>query len=223
MRGKVTMIKELKKTIKLLKYAYQYKMNVCFGIIFIVLGVCMFLIGHENSMLLGGVYIMLGPMMMQQIGCALLYCNLVASSGQKRFLETIYSDVIIGGTSILVYGVTIVYCVIRQQFQTEPVHLGNVAITIAFCLAAVLCYYGVVYKFFVSGIILFALAYMVTYFGGAACIKSDFFQFDLKEAALIGLVVVIVGNVIGILLRRLFYRKPISKAGAGAELRKSMV
>lgn len=217
------MMKELKKTIKLHKYAYQYKMNVCSGILFIVLGACMVLIRNENSMLLGGVYIMLGPMMMQQIGCTLLYCNLVASSGQKRFLETVYSDVIIGGTSILVYGVTIVFCVIKQQFQTEPVHLGNVAIATAFCLAAVLCYYGFAMKYFVVGIILFALSYIVTYYGGATCIKRDFFQFELREAALIGLVVVIVGNIIGILLRRLFYKRPISKAGAGAELRKSMV
>lgn len=218
------MINELKKQIRLIKYGFNMKSSIVVAVIFVVMGVFFsFHLMDADGFLLAGFYIILGPTMMIQVQQSLLVSNLVAASPKKKALQTWIPDILQLILSTVVYLLLVIFAV-WQNFSTHGA--GDYAKNLMYLgiLAGILLiYYGAAYKSFLFSVIFFTIAFSIFYTNG---ILSDWFSInlsvDMAGAALLGLLFIFVGNLLSGVLRRVLYKKPLSKYAMGVQLRKYM-
>ena len=81
---------------------------------------------------------------------------------------------------------------------------------------------GIVYKLFGVAVICLVVVLEVQTLGNFWWERYIFGVFRIEEVMLLGLVLVIAGGVLSSLLRRLVYKRPLSRWAAGTEIRKTM-
>ena len=216
------MMEEVKKGLKLIKYGSGLKLNIAVAIGFLVLGSLMLCIGPEG-MFTGVFYIIVGPSMLLQLECSLLYSAACASSGKRKLLEITLPDFFILITAIVGYvamvGVTAFWSI---KEPTEAEACMKMMLVSGFILMCMLIYFGVAYKYFVFSIIAFIAGLLVGMLGGNVVIDFWKMEYRFTNCALLCLVFVTVGVILSCVLRRVLYRKPVSSLAAGANLRKAL-
>jgi len=210
----------IRETIQLLKYSFHFVLNLITLFIFFVIGLLFTLLSTETSTL-GIAYLALGPMMLVQMYICLLYSGITKSSPKARFLELQLSDIISGLICIFEYIFLIVLSVIGSGIHPEntSIHAFNLIIA-GITISNVIIYMSTAYKSFIGSIIFFTFFIMGIYTGTSMVNVIGFPNISILSGALFGSLALVAGFFISFLLKRLFYKKPLSKLAAGSNLRK---
>ncbi len=217
------MLRELKKSFRLLKYTYNFKLNIVGAVVFLVLGIPMLLVDVKSSFL-GGLYLLIAPYILIQMLYNLLFGQMVAASPKKQFLEIHCVDILSSIINMVVY--TLVVLVTRGVHGDVGENMEALGMVIPFAMSVVIIsiYYGACYKYMVAGTILFACSFMLVYGLSLSELSQrlvERFQFNYCSAYLIGMVLILMGNGISAGMRRCFYKKPYSPLSMGS-LRKAI-
>lgn len=216
------MIGELKRGIKLIKYGFNLKSSILAAVLFFIMGIIISIVNPTVS-LLGGTYVMLGPLMLVQIVSTLMCANSVAASSYKRVLE-IWIPNLVGFLS-LVFGYSFIIVITAIKIRKTPL-LETDALHTLVCMGMLACVLGIymstAYKSFFVSIFLFTAAYIFVYFSADILLKITKIHLTLLSAALIGFGFILLGSVLSVMLSKAFYKKPISKYAVGGALRKYM-
>ena len=153
------MLKEMKKGFGLLKYGYNVKTNIVCGILFMVLGLIMaFLL--PDSFCLGSVYVLLGMLMCIQLQQTLLFSEMISASGKHRFLDVDFPSIVSGIISIGGYVfLSILRILAGVIYPEQKAACGEDLISLGIMAAVLMIYFGICYKIFVVGSVLFAVSF----------------------------------------------------------------
>lgn len=209
------MITEWKRCAKLIKYGYNLKSSVAAAAIFFVLGIVMCVLSPDEMFSLGGMYIVLGPMLLIQCVYTSLSAGISMSSPRRRFIETWFHD----GLQLLIglagYALVILIAVIQishgHSGAEERAALGQAILYTGMLTGVLMIYMGIVYKTFLLSVLLFLVAFVSL----MAEVPDKIFGFmqsvTVAKGILWGLAAIAIGAVISGLLRRMLYKKPLSK------------
>lgn len=218
------MMNELKTSWKLLKYSFQFKMNIAVGIFFMVMGVIWLLLDDPGSLYVAALYVYIGPIMLTQLTYNLLFANVVATSSVKKALDGTFPNVVGLLGSLLGYAFAVVYMIIFSNIYPEnEMSGGNMLVVIGLIMLITIIYYSVAYKWFVVSTIMFFLCLVVTLAFGMALFIYSGMEISLLQGTLIGLGIVIGANILGALIRKALYKLPNSPLAGGRSLRKAMI
>ena len=226
------MMNEMKKACKLIKYGFNLKMNVGFGIIFMIFGIIFSILGsmmssanHMQPAMFSTMYMFLGPLMIVQVLYTLLYSKMAKSSPRNYTLEVTAPNIFSTIIGIFTYLVSIIGAWIGMKVSPDLAEgYYSVIINSGMLLVIMILYFGVCYKYFVLGTIGFVIGFLVIYRGLSGYIFEYGLPFKLNfvNSSLISGVIVAVGIILSCILRKLLYKKPVSKLSAGAYLKKAM-
>ena len=217
------MMQDLKTSWKLLKYTYQFKMNIAVAILFMVLGV-IWLLNGPRGLYVAALYVYIGPCMLVQLTYNLLYANMVATSTVKKALDGTFPNVVGLLGSLLGYAFAVVYMIIFSNIYPEDeMSGGNMLVVIGLIMLVTIIYYGVAYKWFVVSTILFGFCLAVTLAFGMALFIYSGMEISLLQGTLIGLGIVVGANILSVLIRKALYKLPNSPLAGGRSLRKAMI
>lgn len=215
------MWKEWKKGFQLMKYSYNFKANIGMGIFFMVIGFIMVLIG-PNSFLFGAVYFYLGTIMVLQLSYSLLFSQMVVASPKKRFIDIDFADFLSDVGAIFSYLLFCMFAVIKKYvFSGDINEYSSLLPVLGISILVCMIYYSVCYKYFVVGSVIFALVFATLLFASMSIVRKMTFG-SLPVNIIIGLVIIVIGCLISGIVRKCYYRKPISTLAMGAALRKVM-
>jgi hypothetical protein len=228
------MMSQWKKSLKLIKYGYQFKTNVVCGVIFMLVGIFFLVMEDGQDMSFGcsvGVlYIVLAPWVMLQVLKGVLSCGIAAAAPKRRYMEIQMTDKcnFLIGTFSYVFLVMILG--IKSFVVSNQVgELGVPALYGAATIMLMMIYVGIVYNFFAVGIILVTAGWIMISSGwigkfGRLLANQIGVQGDLPAPVciLLGLMMVWLGVALSGLLRRALYKKPVSKFANGAMMRKQV-
>lgn len=217
------MMQDLKTSWKLLKYTYQFKMNIAVAILFMVLG-AIWLLNGPRGLYVAALYVYIGPCMLVQLTYNLLYANLVLTSTAKKALDETFPNVVSFVGSLIALVFAIVYMVVYSNARPEDeMSGGNMLVVIGLIMLVTIIYYSVAYKWFVVSTILFCFCLAVTLAFGMALFIYSGVEISLLQGSLIGLGIVIGANLLGALIRKALYKLPNSPLAGGRSLRKAMI
>lgn len=216
------MMADLKKGFKLIRYGHGLVLSLVVVAFFLLIGILFLFVGPEG-MFLGTLYIWMAPMMFLQLEYSLLYAGTVLSSPRHRMLEIHLADVFTAISGVMGYlvilGAGAYWC---AKAPEEAEYCVKVMLASGATLLFMLVYLGVAYKYFFVSMIAFVVGILVGGNSGVIVMERAGLSYTFTNAAWISLMCVIAGIVLSAVIRRVLYRKPISKWSAGASLRKSL-
>lgn len=217
------MMKELKTSWKLLKYTYQFKTNVITALIFVVLGIFWLIANGPEGLLLSTIYFYLGPLMLIQLNINLLFSNLVSSSAQRKPLDWTFINVLGLISSLLSFVVPVLYLTIySHKHPGEELGGGNMLVIVGLVLVVTIIYYSVAFKYFVVSTILFAVCFGLAYSCGMAFLVRSGVEISILMGSLTGFLLILIGNIVSMIIRKALYKLPNSPLAGGMSLRKAM-
>lgn len=218
------MTTDLKTAFKLLKYTFHLKTNCVSAIIITILGI-LFLIAAPDTTLfmLGGFYLALGPLCILQMQFTLLYSNLGKSSPKARMLEISSIDTLSAIIILICYTFVVIYITIRHGSAPAEFPITYL-FTMGIMYATLLIYFSLSYKTFIFGILLLIICTISVFSVSIFIIELGIVELHLNTFTgyLLGYGCVFMGLLLSGLLRRLVYKRPLSKLAAGAKLRKQI-
>lgn len=218
------MMQDLKTSWKLLKYSFQFKMNIAVAIFFMVLGVMWLFLEGTRGLYIAALYVYIGPCMLVQLTYNLLYANMALVSPVKKALDGTFPNVVGLLGSLLGYALAVVYMIIFSNIYPEnEMSGGNMLVVIGLIMLVTIIYYSVAYKWFVVSTILFCFCLAVTLAFGMALFIYSGVEISLLQGTLIGLGIVVGANLLGALIRKALYKLPNSPLAGGRSLRKAMI
>ena len=218
------MTTDLKTVFKLLKYTFQLKTNCVSATIITILGFLFLLAAPDTTLfMLGGFYLALGPLCILQMQFTLLYSNLGKSSPKARMLEISSIDVLSAVSILICYTFVAIYITMRHGIAPADFPITYL-FTTGIMYAALLIYFSLAYKTYVFGIILLVISTITVFRFSIFLVKIEIMESHLSTftGSLLGYGCVFIGLLLSGLLRRLVYKRPLSKIAAGAKLRKQM-
>lgn len=217
------MIAEIKRGIRLIRYGYGVKLNLIGGILLCIIGLVICCVASDSFIMIGVLYMMLGPFMAVQVMYTLLYAGLVGASPRRRGIEILIADWIDIITGFIGYVVFMVATVVRVNMAPEQAQnimqgilLGSVGSAMVF-----ICF-GVCYKYYWQSMILFFIVYFMVYGFGMALINIAQVTLNMAWTAGGSLLFIAAGVFLSCVLRRLVYKKSLSPMACGTSLRKAM-
>lgn len=213
---------ELKRGIKLIKYGFNLKSSILIAVLFFIMGIVISIMDPKVS-LLGGTYIMLGPLMSVQIVSTLICANSVAASSYKRVLEIWIPN--LAAFLSIVFGYSFIIVITVLKIHKTPL-LETDGLRNLVCMGMLACVLGIymstAYKSFFVSIFLFTIAFVSVYFSADILLKITQIHLTILSAALLGFGFILLGSVLSFMLSKAFYKKPISKYAVGGAFRKYM-
>ena len=215
------MMKDIKNCIRLLKYGYQVKSNLVAAIIFLMLGVLYAFIGYEQLPFCV-IYIFLAVSMVSQVMTTYLYSGFAAASPARKKIEFRYVDIlnVILGIPGAIFCLLVAFCMEPAEMEYTSVEtllvIGGLAIILMYV------YTSMVFKRMLVGTILFMVSFMVLMMGAGGFLERllmPVLEGKRALAVVIFLVEFVIGLVLSSVIRRLLYRKSLSKWVAGARIR----
>lgn len=219
------MMKELKRNLKLMKYGYGVKMNVVCMVILLLCGSVELLFANGDAWVLGSYFLTMAPVFLIQLIIFMLPCGMVGSSPNRRFIETKLIDVmqfvIAMGSYLISISVALVHIHNHPELKGD---YAKAILSMGLLTAILIIYFTTSYKLMLISTVLFAIAIMGAFNGFhiAERLMGKIFSFELNNAIVISFLFVLAGLMLSAVLRRLLYRKSISKAAMGWQLRKSI-
>ncbi len=217
------MMTEIKRGLKLMRYGYGVKQCLVGGILIYLSGILVCCIADDSFIMVGILYMMLGPIMLVQVMYSLLYSGFVGASPRRRGIEILIADGINIITGLMGYLLLMIVAVVRvnnapEQAQDimEWIVLGSMGITAVF-----ICF-GACYKYYWQSMVLFFIVFFAVYGGGMVFLNLMQITFHMAWTAGISLVLISAGVFLSCVMRRLVYRKSMSPSACGTGLRKAM-
>lgn len=221
------MIKNFRKQIKIIKYGGDKKSSIAAAALFFLLGILFLIMMDSEGLVMGSLYIFAGLLMLLQVYNTLLSIGMVTASPKRRMLETWLIDILGLLTGICYYIFLLIVGVIKIYLSHEAEAVKQ-QYGIAFLFAGilggwVLIYCGMAWKSFLISVIVFSGGFFVISSKFSAIIENDKVMLvNLGTGAMLGFLAIVLGAVVAGIIRRLLYKKPMSKYAMGANLRKQM-
>lgn len=219
------MIKNFRKQIKLIKYGGDKKSSIAAAALFFLLGILFLVMMDSEGLIMGSLYIFSGLLMLLQVYNTLLSIGMVTASPKRRMLETWLIDILGLLTGICYYIFLLIIAMIKIHVADEA---DKQQYGIAFLFAGilggwVLVYCGAAWKSFLISVITFSVGFFIIFSKYNEIIANDkAMPVNLGIGAILGFLAIVLGAVLGGIIRRLLYKKPMSKYAMGANLRKQM-
>ena len=214
------MMKDIKQCFKLLKYGYQMKTNIACACIFVVLGIIFTILGHYNFMM-GTMYIYLGMMFATQPMYMMLFSECVQASPRREKIEIRYVDILNVVSGVVSSAVVIILALLMQHQDMEGISAEAVLVIGGIMVFLLYCYMSKAFKSMVVGSLLFVGLFCVI--GIFQAVVGASLSHVLGGNMLLAVVIFLLENVLGIVcghgIRKLLYRKGMSKLAMGAKLR----
>lgn len=216
------MIGNIGKTLKLMKYAHNLHVYMILMLLFLLLGVSSLLI---NPIDLGTfvAFIVIAILAPFQCFYEFLFSGLVKSSPLSRPMELSICNLISGAATLVSYLLIIGYMLYR--YTDIPNTTGELSANVFYsgpAVAVTLIYFSVCYKSFILSTLGFLVGYMIVNISMNADLLAYPSSLTLHQAAICGIIFVLLGIIISSVLRVLVYKKPISTKAMGSSLRKYM-
>lgn len=219
------MMRELKVSLKMLRYAYGVKSSVAFSVLFLILGLAMsFTPKNIGNIWLGSYMVMVVVMWPIQMHYSLGASNMVLASPMRKSLQTKAAVLLNALFFFLAY---MLILLVKLVQITADMHGAN-EIQMELLLDAVLIicimvFNGVSYKLFVISTVLF-IGVMICISGVATILQYGQItvQVPVWAAVLSGFAAIIVGGLLQYGLTLLLDKYPISKNAQVAGLRKQL-
>lgn len=215
------MMKDIKNCFKLLKYGYQIKLNIVCAVLFFLMGIAFSVTGHEQFVLCV-VYFFLAILFVVQSMYMAIYSDFVGASPKRSKVEFRYIDILNVTGGIVASAITILVAFLTDSQSSEGPSVETNLIIGGWMVIVMYCYICMSFKAMLVGTILF----FVTFFslmniGGGAFTAAfdDMLAGKTVFAVIVFLIEVAIGIVLGHGIRRLLYRKSMSKWAMGAKLR----
>lgn len=207
------MIRDLRRSFKLLKYEKGMLYSLVALVMFLALG--LFFILYLKTIFLGGFYLFMSQMLIPSV-YGLLQSSMILSSPHRSFLETWLPDILQLGGAVICYGIIVLISVMQiyanpglsDQYKMEIVMFGVTA-------ATMIIYIGTSHKMFIPGIVLFAVTFIMSFYE----VIDIQVPKSMGISVLVSFMFILAGCMAAAVLRRFFYRKPVKKRAAGVELR----
>lgn len=215
------MMKDIKNCFKLYKYGYQAKTNAGCGLLFVVIGILFVFMTGYDQLILCSVYLFLGILFISQTMYMMLFSEFVAASPGRKKVEFRYMDIInvIGGVFATV--VTLLLAFLAKPAQIEGATTEAMLVISGAMAIIMYCYMSMSYKWLVFGTALFMIAFFSAMNMSEGKV-NEILSTALEGKTLLAVVIFLVEVVIGLLLahgiRRLLYKKGMSKFAAGYKL-----
>ncbi len=228
------MIAELKRTWKLMRYSYNFKITIIGGIailltVLLMNGLALISVAVAvKGFMMAGLIFFLAVAMGLQNKDNLVFSSLVLSSRRRRFLEICFTDTYCLVSSILSY---VLECICIFLFVKDAaiaevgISVATLFILTAMGIAVFTIFFGFYNKFYFLALFLCFLMYFVI----DICSELPFINelggmvnHNKGLALLLGILIITVASGIAMILRRALYKKAISKYSGSVGLRKSM-
>lgn len=218
------MINDLKLGIRMLRYAYGRTASIVSTAIFGIDGLVICLLGGDCF--LGGFFLVVASMWVLQMLYSLSVSNMVLASPQRKKMQ-ISVPVALNCTCMTVmYTVLLFIQVVWVMRHPERVTIiCNGLVWLALVMAVLMVFTAFAYKYFVVSMLAFYVVFFTCNIGKEKVLESNLWNScygvgNFIIAALIGYVAIAVGGYLQYKASLLIYRKPMSKAGQPATLRK---
>lgn len=217
------MMKEIKKGLKLILYGHGMKLNLIGGFILWMLGIFLFLLPVSGMQFAAVLYIMLGPLMLVQVGYTLLYSGITASSPKKKLIEITIPDFVSAGAGLISYIIVVLCTVFNGSVElVQNVDRYENLLLAGVTMAIILIYYGSAYKYYWLSSVLFFVVLIAGYIAGIIVFTLIDLHLNLISASLICLAILAVGVLLSCFIRRGVYKKTLSPMACGGTLRKAL-
>jgi len=213
------MISKVKKSFRLIPYGYALKMNLIGGVLVFLLGLAGLCTGSLQAILSASIFMVLGPLVLLQVAGSLLYSGVIAASPRRRVVEIVLGDVLSVIASVIGYATVAGYIYLNQEVIERPA--GNMILA-SICMAICVIYFGVAFKLYAVGSILFFIFVLGGYGLGLLLLEWMEFKISLASASVIGFLIMVFGVVLSSMFRRLLYKRSLSARACGEGLRKAM-
>lgn len=217
------MIKQIKMSIKLLRYTFGMKMCIGLGVVFLLCGVAMSLMPEELG-LSGSFFLIATAMWATQLFYSLSVSSLVQSSPYKKATQTSMPAIISFISFLGSYAVILLLKLPRLQAadaETQQ-YMAADLISSGLLIIVIMIYTGIAYKFFVAATVLFFVTFMGTVFFERAYMVFVLAMPSVGTAAVIGLLEIVVGAFLQYGMSLLVYKYPMAKRAQIRSLQKQM-
>lgn len=226
------MIAKWKKTIKLLSYSYKFKWNMWVGVLYLAIAVLFFWSGLRNGardIMCSMTFLFLWMNVWLQMKDNLMFSSMIQASPRKRMLDITFSDAQMLLSSFITYliegSILVGYTLHHDVERLGGLSVATTLLISAFLLMSISFLMGTFNKYFFSSLILWFFAFVIIYgMPDVSAIDAlgNLAQGDSIRALIIGLGLVAISGIGSGILRRLLYKKPISKYSGSSNLYKSM-
>lgn len=216
------MINSIKNNIKLLKYGYQFKLNVISSVIFILLGI--FLVSYGGNVYKSPSMYMIffcSFIFIVQLAYTLTVSGIVKSSPKYRqFYLGIPRLVNITGFLITFLLLLVIKFIQADTIADFMQHSGNEIASAGIMYMVTFLYIALAYKFFLISVIIFCgscfgINILFNYI-------TEIYNFTLVQGIAITIFFVIIGLILFEVIERAIYKMQMSKFAQSAFLRKYM-
>ncbi len=211
------MMGKWKTCFKLLKYSHNFSRSIWLAAILFLLGLGLFVgvVRIDLSFaMLPVIFLLLPCTVLLQLKEDLIYSAMVCAFPKRRFFDTLFSDVLLvsaGVAPYLIYGVLVFLFV--DNGNVEEFYAANVLWLSSLCIAVIIVFLPMSLKYYWTSIITGWFLYM--FFQMSLDYLADTGKTLLRVSTPVGfwmgLGVVLAGGVISVVIRRLLYKKPLSK------------
>lgn len=206
-----------KTCFRLLKYSHNFSRSIWLAAILFLLGLGLFVgvVRIDLSFaMLPVIFLLLPSTVLLQLKEDLIYSAMVCAFPKRRFFDTLFSDVLLvsaGVAPYLIYGVLVFLFV--ENGNAEEFYAANVLWVSSLCIAVIIVLLPMSLKYYWISIITGWFLYM--FFQMSLDYLADTGKTLLRVSTSvgfwIGLGMVLAGGVISVVIRRLLYKKPLSK------------
>ena len=215
------MIGDIKNCFKLLKYGYQIKTNMVCAVLFFLMGIAFSIIGHEQFAL-SVVYFFLAILFVVQSMYMAIYSDFVGASPKRRKVELRYIDILNVMGGIVASTTTIIVAFLTRNLSSEGPSMETNLVIGGWMAIILYCYMCMSFKIMWVGMLIFFVSFfsVMNIAGGAFAAAFDtILAGKTAFAVIVFFVEVAIGIMLGHGIRRLLYRKSMSKWAMGAKLR----
>lgn len=220
------MLKDIMLGMKLIRYSYGFKTNIASMIIFPVIGGLMMAAAEADSFMFGGIYLYMSFVMFVQMSNMMLTVQIVSAAPRRKLFEQTFPDAVMLITALLWYLVLTLLVAVFINISPNLREEYTVSLVIVALFMAVLqIYIGVCYKFFWLASIMFFTVFTYMLIKGREILIGFILKYvgmNFFENFTIGLIIIVVACLFSMFLRKLFYKRPMSKMAMGAIVRQAM-
>jgi len=227
------MISNMKKVFQLMKYGHQVKMNVLFGLGFLLLGVFM-KVTEMTSMGIELLFPLMLPIFLCQIIYGLDYVKMISSADIQRWITVYVPDMIVDVSVLVMLALYYVLTKLRPYYpdgivlnqdiykDSISIPIGNIMFCAGLLAFILMCYVSGCYKCYWISTLLFVVA-----MGGYGAVSTwmlnpwmiDSLLCLTEGQGILAAFLFYVGGVaVGGGIRRLLYKIPVSSMAIGKRL-----
>ncbi len=206
------MMKKVKENFNLLKYGYHFELNIIGAVICIIVWPLQLFIHNMPFFLVSCIFII-------NVASTLEMSGIIKTSPKFRpFYFSIQRMVNIAGFLLYFIILFIIKFIQMGSWKKFKLATGNEFVLAGFFYIIIICYMSIAFKFFFIPTAIFFISYL------ACCliqsVIDNIVSFTMEQGILIGLVCVAAGMLLSEFLKRITYRKPLSKYALGSSIRK---